>query len=77
VKVKGKSERISVFEVFDANPPEIREAKAATKTKFEQGLVLFHQNAFSEATRYLNACLHLNPEDSVAQIYLKRCQQAN
>lgn len=39
VKVKGKSEKVSVFEVFDADPPQLRDGKLKTKTKFEQAFV--------------------------------------
>src|SRR5919199_1889366 len=35
VKVKGKSKAVAIFEVLDGEPPEVREAKLATKSIFE------------------------------------------
>ena len=74
MNVKGKSKLVSVFEVFDADPPALRDGKAATKTLFEQALVLHHMQAFEEAARQLEACLQQAPEDTVARAYLTLCQ---
>ncbi len=75
VKVKGKSEIVSVFEIFDADPPELRAGKLRTKAMFEQALFLYKVNSFRDATKLLQDCLKITPRDTVAQIYLQRCQQ--
>ena len=74
VKVKGKSKSVAVFEVFDGDEPQIKEGKLATKTIFEEGLFLYHQQAFRKAELKLEAVLRINPRDTVAQIYLQRCK---
>ncbi|MDQ2100766.1 MAG: PAS domain S-box protein [Tychonema bourrellyi B0820] len=73
VKVKGKSQMVTVYEVFAADLPELRQKKSETKTIFEQGLVFYHANRFIEATILFSACLQQNPADNVAQIYMQRC----
>ncbi|HLO51178.1 MAG TPA: adenylate/guanylate cyclase domain-containing protein [Kamptonema sp.] len=75
VKVKGKVELVGVYEVFDADAPPLRDAKFATKTKFEEAMIFYHQNEFVEASSLLQECLQKTVEDTVAQIYLKRCHQ--
>ncbi len=75
LKVKGKSIAVSVYEVFDADLPEIREVKSATKTLFEQALLLYTLGAFSEAIKLFTTCLSQNPTDTVARIYQFRCQR--
>jgi PAS domain S-box-containing protein len=75
VKVKGKIAAVSVYEVFEADPPKIRDTKFATKTAFEEALLLYNLHSFKEAAQLFEECLHLNPEDTVAQIYLERCQR--
>ncbi len=75
VKVKGKSEMVSVFEVFDADPPEIRAGKLTTKTAFEQAMVLYNLPDYKEAAQLFQDCLRISPRDKVAQIYLERCQR--
>ncbi|WP_293155922.1 MULTISPECIES: PAS domain S-box protein [unclassified Microcoleus] len=73
VTVKGKSRMVTVYEIFTADPPELRQKKLDTKTMFEQGLVFYNSDKFLEATRLFSACLQVNPGDKVAQIYIHRC----
>ncbi len=75
VKVKGKSEATLVYEVFDADFPEIKEQKLATKEFFEEGRSLYENQAWGEAAKRFANCLEQNPGDQVAQIYLKHCEQ--
>jgi CHASE2 domain-containing sensor protein/class 3 adenylate cyclase len=74
VKVKGKSEMVTVYEVFDADTPEVKEGKSATRTDFEQALLLYHIKAFRDAAQLFQHCLQVNPRDRGAKIYLERCQ---
>jgi PAS domain S-box-containing protein len=75
VAVKGKSRMVTVYEVFAADPPELRQKKLETKTIFEQALVLYNSDRCVEAIRLLSACLEINPNDKVAQIYMQRCMK--
>ncbi|MFN6565472.1 MAG: AAA family ATPase [Nostoc sp. ChiSLP01] len=77
VKVKGKSELITVYEVFDADPMEIKQAKLSTKTLFEQALVLYNQENFATASKLFTQCLETCASDGVAQIYLHRCEKSS
>ncbi|NEO87416.1 MAG: HAMP domain-containing protein [Spirulina sp. SIO3F2] len=76
VTVKGKSQRVSVFEVFDADPPDCREGKRTTRSQFEQGLMLYKLEAYYDALQFFQQCLHYNPVDTVAKRYKKACQEA-
>jgi len=73
VKVKGKLEMVSIFEVFEADPPELKEKKLATKSSFEQALLFYYLGSLSVAYDLLQECLQQNPDDSVVQIYIERC----
>lgn len=75
VKVKGKSNFVTVFEIFDADPPENLEGKLLTKAKFEEAMFFFSQKNCLEAAKLFQDCLSLNPRDPVAKIYLERCQR--
>jgi class 3 adenylate cyclase/CheY-like chemotaxis protein len=76
VRVKGKSEQVAVYEVFDADLPESREGKLATKSNFELAMVFYHAPDPDKkaALRLLEECLQANPGDIVAKMYLQRCQ---
>jgi len=75
VKVKGKSQSVSVFEVFDADPPPVRHRKLKTKTMFEQALCLYSQREWGKAAKLFQQCLEFVPEDKTAKIYLQRCHK--
>ncbi|MEG4801837.1 adenylate/guanylate cyclase domain-containing protein [Microcoleus sp. ARI1-B5] len=74
VQVKGKSEWVTVYEVFDADLPEVKAGKLATLQLFAQAWSLYNMYNFSEAATLFADCLRQNPGDKVAQIYLDRCQ---
>ena len=74
VQVKGKSQYVVVYEVFDADPPEIRSAKLANLPVYNEAMFLCERKQFREAGKLFEECLRTNPSDQVARIYLKRCR---
>ncbi|MCL2931603.1 MAG: AAA family ATPase [Trichodesmium sp. MAG_R03] len=72
VIVKGKSQKITVYEVFDADPPAVKEGKLKTLQQFKQAILLYKSGQSLEARKMFAECLKLNPWDEVAQIYLQR-----
>jgi two-component system sensor histidine kinase ChiS len=72
VQVKGKKDPVSVHEIFDGDPAAVIELKDQTKDDFEQGLCLYYDRKFSEASVMFNQVLGKHPEDRAARIYLKR-----
>jgi two-component system sensor histidine kinase ChiS len=74
VKVKGKSQTVSVFEVFDADPEDLKLSKLETKGTFESGVILYHLKSYNEAIVKFERCLQVDEGDRVARIYLERCR---
>ncbi|MDF0556962.1 AAA family ATPase [Kamptonema sp. UHCC 0994] len=74
VKVKGKSEAVTVYEVFDCDPPEIKEGKLATLQLFAEALAIYSEGKLAEAGRMFAECCHQNQGERVAKIYWERCQ---
>jgi two-component system sensor histidine kinase ChiS len=72
VQVKGKKDPVSVHEVYDGDPPAVIDLKEQTKDEFEQGLGLYYDRKFSEASVKFNQVLEKHPADRAARIYLKR-----
>ena len=72
VKVKGKSQKVTVYEVFDVDPPVVKEGKLNTLQRFQQAIFLYNSGQLLEAREMFAECLKLNPRDQVAQIYLQR-----
>ena len=75
VKVRGKEQCQSVYEVFDADPPSLREAKRSTKGLFEEALAHYHLKKAPEAMNLLSECLRQAPDDTAAQVYRDRCER--
>jgi two-component system sensor histidine kinase ChiS len=75
VKVRGKSKLVTVYEVFDSDPDELRLGKIATKSDFEQGLLSYYQGDYQRAIALLQVAQEINPLDQVINIYLKRCHE--
>jgi DNA-binding response OmpR family regulator/signal transduction histidine kinase/ligand-binding sensor domain-containing protein/class 3 adenylate cyclase len=74
-KVKGKSEMVTIYEVFDADTPDSIALKNETIADFEPGFVLYHSGEIADAKPLFETVLQVNPHDTVAQVYLERCQE--
>jgi len=74
VKVKGKSQAVTVYEVLDGEVSPIREMKMKTLDDFEQGMTYYYQKQFKQAAHCFQQILDISVEDKAAQIYLKRCE---
>ncbi len=73
VKAKGKTEAVGLFEVFSADPPDLREAKNATKEQFEKAIMLYYMGNIPEAARLFQECVNYHPGDRAALCYRDRC----
>src|ERR687885_1923866 len=73
VQVKGKSQWVTVYEVFDADLAEVKAGKLATLQLFTEALSLYNMKNFRQAAGLFADCLRQNPGDKVARIYWERC----
>jgi len=74
VKVKGKAKPVTIYEVMDADSPELQKKKLATIKTFEKGCQAFQARDFSQAEILFKECLSQNPEDKACQVYIDRCR---
>jgi class 3 adenylate cyclase len=74
VAAKGQTEPMTVYEVFDADEPELREAKRATAGQFEEGIKLYYEQDFQEAAARFAQCLSRDERDGAARKHLERCE---
>jgi len=72
VRVKGKEDAVTIYEVFEGDPEGIASCKEQTKPAFEKGLELYYGKKFSEASVQFSQVQEKNPADLAAGIYLKR-----
>lgn len=76
VIVKGRSEPVEVYEVFDGDPTTLRDGKLATLDLWQTGQRLYQQGDFCSAKEAFAACLRLCPDDLAARIYFQRCEKS-
>lgn len=75
IRVKGKTQPLSIYEVFDNDPVKLRDGKRADKVKFESAIAYYHMKDIVTAKRLLSECIEKTPKDIPAHIYLSRCEQ--
>ena len=63
VKVKGKSNTIAVYEIFNGMSDYLFELHSQTKTDFEKGLYHYWSNEFTEAIEYFQRVIDIFPSD--------------
>jgi CheY-like chemotaxis protein/class 3 adenylate cyclase len=72
VQVKGKKQVTTIYEMFDADPDELRERKAVAKLMFERGQQYYFIREFAEALKCFTDVLTALPEDLTTKHYLER-----
>ncbi|MDR3138274.1 MAG: hypothetical protein LBT95_01230 [Treponema sp.] len=73
LRVKGKSEPVSVFEIFDGIKSEVMERKMKANSYFEQGMWNYYQKEFGEALINFRKVLNILPEDGASLFYMQNC----
>ncbi|MDR3576063.1 MAG: adenylate/guanylate cyclase domain-containing protein [Anaerolineaceae bacterium] len=73
VRVKGKTDPVTIYEVFSGDTPDVLEKKIATKRDFEQAIGLYQLKQFQSAKSLFEKCLVIYPNDRAAKFYIERC----
>ena len=76
LKVRGKEEAISVYEVFHGDEAHSREVKRSTREDFEKGVYDFHGGRFQEALSRFDELSGKGNFDPPVEIYRGRCARA-
>jgi len=72
VTVKGRSQPLAIYEVFDGDPMAVRERKAKIASQFEAGVHAYQAADFATAQAHFDAIQQIYPEDVPTQIYRDR-----
>jgi hemerythrin len=75
IRVKGKAQPLSIYEVFDNDGEELRELKLESRSLFEQAVSYYHMKDIAKAIPLLHRCNDICPDDLPAHIYLERCYE--
>jgi adenylate cyclase len=75
VTVKGKKVPVVIYEVYESDEERVKEIKDKSRADFTRGLILYKSREFQEAHDVFKAIVAEYPEDHVAQLYVKRCEE--
>ncbi len=75
IRVKGKLQPLSIYEVYDNDPPELRNGKVACQPLFDEAIAYYHLKEIPRAIELLKKCVEITPSDFPAHIYLERCNE--
>jgi len=75
VTVKGKSNSVEIFEIIDAETPERRAAKLASRESLNCAMQAFFDGDFAAALSLFERIGTTDPEDTIPPIFIERCQR--
>ncbi len=73
VRAKGKRKPVTVYEVLDGEPAELRRQKEATLSSFGEALSNYRSGKLEWAKQLFTDCHRKAPNDVALQVYLQRC----
>ncbi len=74
-RMKGKKYLVSVFEIFQGDPPHVIELKNQTRTEFERAVHLYENKKYIQALPIFQSVLRINPEDKAAKVFIQGCEK--
>ncbi|THB63382.1 MAG: adenylate/guanylate cyclase domain-containing protein, partial [Spirochaetaceae bacterium] len=74
VTVKGKSEAVSIFGIYDYESMPVQQARKANQQSFQQARQQYRQRNFQQAADLFRGCLENNPDDVLLNLYIQRCE---
>ncbi len=75
VRVKGKNEKVDIYECFDGDNTENAALKAETSEVFNKGMESYIEKEFAMAAVSFQQVVKSNPDDPVARLFLQNSGQ--
>ncbi|MBD1814305.1 ATP-binding protein [Microcoleus vaginatus DQ-U2] len=75
VTVKGKTNAVSVFEIYETETEKSIVLKQQTAEVFQEALNFYYEQKFVAAQKVFQNILQINPDDRVALLYFKRARK--
>jgi two-component system sensor histidine kinase ChiS len=74
VTPRGKSIVLELYEVFGTLTPGLDQPKSSSLSCYNSGIQAWHQQEYARALEYFQQVVDQNLDDSVAKLYVERCQ---
>jgi class 3 adenylate cyclase len=73
IRVKGKTEPVSIYEVFSGDPENVITWKEKTRDKLQEAIKLYYSKNFDKSLDILDELSRLDNNDELVKIYAERC----
>jgi class 3 adenylate cyclase len=73
-QVRGVTEMVDIYEVYAADPRDLKLAKTRYSAEFQQALVSYQQEDYAGAYQQFSQLLAKVPEDGAVAFYLRKCE---
>ncbi|GAB1432446.1 adenylate/guanylate cyclase domain-containing protein [Spirochaetota bacterium] len=77
VRVKGKTEPSSVFEIYEGDDEEVRAKKDLARSSFERGVDAYYERKYGIAKSYFSQVLEVLPTDEASYKYIHSINKMN
>ncbi|MEM1032270.1 MAG: adenylate/guanylate cyclase domain-containing protein [Myxococcota bacterium] len=74
VQAVGKARPVRLFEVLDGHPVAVREAREASRSRFDDAVQAYREGRFAAAEVAFDQLVADDPDDQVAALYSRRCR---
>jgi class 3 adenylate cyclase/HAMP domain-containing protein len=74
VQVKGKEQAVTIYEVINGDPDNLKKRKLDILPEYHEGLKLYHAKRWQEALDCFNELAPKLPDDKPIQLYQARCR---
>lgn len=75
VLVAGRDMPVGLYEVFDADPADLREQKLRTRAHLAQGLRHYRDGGVDQAQKIFEQCHANAPDDPLPPVFIERCRR--
>lgn len=75
LRLEGKEGLVDIYDLYQSDLKDVREAKNKTKESFEEGITLYQQGDFYDARNKFLEVIKKNDKDKVAKIYFFLCDE--
>ncbi|NOY26846.1 MAG: AAA family ATPase [Oligoflexia bacterium] len=75
IAVRGKQVPVTLYDVFETDPPNELLVKLETRTDFERGVSLYHSGDWLGAHQAFSRVVRRCPTDLAAERYVERCRR--
>lgn len=75
VRVAGRDATVTLYEVFDHEPPQTRDRKQSVAARYASALDAYFAGRFAEAIADFEACAAALPDDAVVARHLERARR--